>query len=107
MVELAVADTAAARSWYEQKLGLRAVLTDPATDFVLLADGRSGKLALRSGGANPGSVALHFEVPDVDAALRESGLVAEGPVVTSPEGYREAFVRDPDGYRVGLFDWVK
>lgn len=105
MVELAAADVAASRRWYEAALGLRVMLEDPATGFVLLEDGRGGRVALKPGTPAPGGVVLHFEVPDVDAALR--GLAPDGPVATSAEGYREAFVRDPDGYRVGLFAWVR
>ncbi len=107
MVEIAVADPDVSRSWYVAALGLTAVLADPATGFVLLEDGRGGRLALKPGGANPGGVTLHFEVADLDAALWAGGLVADGPVVVSAEGYREAFVRDPDDYRVGLFEWVQ
>jgi predicted enzyme related to lactoylglutathione lyase len=107
MVELAVADPAASQSWYEAVLGLTAALADPATGFVLLEDGRGGRLALKPGTPNPGGVTLHFEVGDVDDALRKHGLVADGPVTVSAEGYREAFVRDPNGYRVGLFEWVE
>ena len=103
MVELAVADVAASRRWYEAALGLTAALEDPATGFALLEDGRGGRLALKPGAPAPGGVTLHFEVPDLEAALR--GLAADGPVTASAEGYREAFVRDPDGYRVGLFAW--
>lgn len=105
MVELAAADPAASRRWYEAALGLVVELDDPATGFILLADGRGGRVALKRGTPAPGGVVLHFEVPDVEAARR--GLVADGPVIESAEGYREAFVRDPDGYRVGLFAWVR
>jgi catechol 2,3-dioxygenase-like lactoylglutathione lyase family enzyme len=107
MVELAVADPAASRGWYEAALGLATVVADPATGFVVLDDGRGGRVALKPGTPNPGGVTLHFEVPDVDAALRDGGLATDEPVKVSPEGYREAFVRDPDGYRVGLFAWER
>ncbi len=102
MVELAVADVVASRHWYESVLGLAVTLEDSATGFVLLEDRRGGRVALRPGTPAPG-VVLHFEVPDVEAALAECGLVADGLATASAEGYREAFVRDPDGYRVGLF----
>jgi catechol 2,3-dioxygenase-like lactoylglutathione lyase family enzyme len=107
MVELAVADPAASRGWYEAALGLAVVLEDPATGFVVLHDGCGGRVALKAGTPNPGSVTLHFEVPDVDAELRDRGLTPDESVTVSPEGYREAFVRDPDGYRVGLFSWER
>ncbi|MFO0800316.1 MAG: VOC family protein [Gemmataceae bacterium] len=105
MVELAVADPAASRTWYEATLGMKVETVDASTGFVLLQDGRGGRLALKPGTPNRGGVTLHFEVADVDAAVQ--GLRPDGPAVDSPEGYREAFVRDPDGYRVGLFAWVR
>jgi catechol 2,3-dioxygenase-like lactoylglutathione lyase family enzyme len=105
MVELAAADPAASRVWYEEVLGLKFLLADAATGFVLLGDDRGGRVALKAGTPTPGGVTLHFEVPDVDAALRERGLVAVGPTTVSSEGYREVFVHDPDGYRIGLFAW--
>jgi len=105
MVELAVADVAAARAWYETTLGLKVVVSDAATGFVLLQDARGARVALKSGTPNPGGVVLHFEVADVDAFLRERGIASDGPVAVSAEGYREVFVRDPDGNRVGLFAW--
>ncbi|QDU20159.1 VOC family protein [Urbifossiella limnaea] len=104
MVELAVADAAASRRWYEVTLGMKVVTVDASTGFALLQDERGGRLALKPGTPNPGGVTLHFEVADVAAAIR--GLRPDGPAVVSPEGYREAFVRDPDGYRVGLFAWT-
>jgi catechol 2,3-dioxygenase-like lactoylglutathione lyase family enzyme len=105
MVELAVADVIASRAWYETTLGLKVVTSDAATGFVLLQDGRGCRVALKPGVPNPGGVTLHFEVADVDVTVRESRVVPDGPAVVSPEGYREVFVRDPDGYRVGLFAW--
>lgn len=105
MVELAVADVAAARAWYESALGLTASHTDPATGFVLLSDGRHGRVALKPGAPVPGGVTLHFEVPDVGALLAGGRVVPDGPEVVSREGYCEVFVRDPAGYRVGLFSW--
>ncbi|MBN9518153.1 VOC family protein [bacterium] len=105
MVELAVTDVVASRRWYESALGLAVTLEDPTTGFVLLEDRRGGRVALKPGTPVPGGVVLHFEVPDVEAALVERGLAADGPVTASVEGYHEAFVRDPDGYRVSLFAW--
>lgn len=106
MVELAVADVAASRAWYEAALGLKVVTSDPATGFTLLQDERGGRVALKPGTPYPGAVTLHFKVADVEAALREGALLSDDPVRVSPEGYHEAFVRDPDGYRVGLFAWL-
>ena len=105
MVELAVADVAVSRAWYEATLGLRVVMSDAATGFLVFQDDRGGRVALKPGTPNPGGVVLHFEVADVESFLQERAVAAVGPVTASAEGYREAFVRDPDGYRVGVFAW--
>lgn len=109
MVELRVPDWPTAVAWYADVLGLGVVLRDEAARFALLgADG--GRLALKEGPAEAGSVTLHFEVADLDAELARlagRGIVPESPAKASPEGYRRAFVRDPAGHRVGLFAWQR
>jgi catechol 2,3-dioxygenase-like lactoylglutathione lyase family enzyme len=105
MTELAVADLAASVGWYRDRLGLRVLLLDAANGFALLQGDGGGRLALKAGTPAPGGVTLHLEVPDLAAELGRLGL-ADTPVKDSPEGYREAFVRDPDGYAVGLFEWT-
>jgi catechol 2,3-dioxygenase-like lactoylglutathione lyase family enzyme len=107
-VELTVADWRAARAWYRDALGLAVELEDEATGFVLLRAGGS-RVALKAGTPRPGTVKLVFEVADLAAGLdRLAGLgAAVGPVKPSAEGYRRAFVRDPDGYEIGLFEWVR
>ncbi|MBX9580636.1 MAG: VOC family protein [Gemmataceae bacterium] len=106
MTELAVADLAAALAWYQDRLGLRVLLLDAANGFALLQGDGGGRLALKAGAPAPGGVTLHFEVADLAAELGRLGS-ADVPVKDSPEGYREAFVRDPDGYAVGLFEWTR
>lgn len=105
MTELAVGDFAASVSWYRDRFGLRVVLLDAANQFALLQGGDGGRLALKVGTPAPGGVTLHFEVADLTAELARLGA-AETSVRESPEGYREAFLRDPDGYAVGLFEWL-
>ena len=104
MAELAVTDVTAAAAWYARTLGMRAILEDPATGFVLLEDAAGGKLALKPGTPTPGGLTLHFRVDCVDAELARLGVTAE--VKASPEGYRRAMLTDPDGYRVCLFAWA-
>lgn len=106
MTELAVRDLAAAVAWYRDGLGLAVKLRDDATGFALL-EAAGGRVALKVGPVGAG-VTLHFQVADLAAALARLAAagVAAGPVRVSPEGYREAFVRDADGYRVGLFEFV-
>lgn len=106
LTELAVRDLGAAVAWYRDVLGLAVALRDDASGFALL-DAAGGRVALKVGEVGAG-VTLHFQVTDL-AAERDrltSAGVAVGPVRVSPEGYREAFVRDADGYRVGLFEFV-
>src|SRR5207302_1158681 len=108
MVELTVSDFRAAVRWYRDVLGLRVLVTDEAGAFALLQGAEGGRLALKGGVAVPDGATLHFEVADLDAELaRLAALgVTADPPKASPEGYREAFVRDPDGHAVGLIEWV-
>lgn len=108
MAELAVSDFAASLAWYGDRLGLRVVLLDGPNRFALLqGQGVDGcRLALKAGSPRPGGVALHFEVADLPAELARLG-VPGADVEHSPEGYRLARLRDPDGYAVGLFEWAK
>ena len=105
-VELQVADWPAAVVWYRDVLGLPVVLRVEADRFALLQAG-SGQLALKAGQSQPGSVLLTFEVEDLPSALEHLarlGVMPEAPLKTSPEGYRRALLRDPDGYRLCLYD---
>jgi catechol 2,3-dioxygenase-like lactoylglutathione lyase family enzyme len=103
MTELSVADFAASLAWYRDVLGMRVKHLDSANRFVLF----NGGVALKGGTPVPGGVTLHFNVSDLDAELARLAAagVAASPVEESAEGYREAFAADPDGYRVGLFEW--
>jgi len=54
----------------------------------------------------PGSVSVHFECDDVDAAaqaLRDRGFELEQDPVDQPYLWREAILRDPDGHPIFLF----
>jgi predicted enzyme related to lactoylglutathione lyase len=105
-VELQVADWPAAVAWYRDVLGLAVVLRVEADRFALLKAG-SGQVALKAGRPRPGSALLAFEVEDLPAELERLaalGVTPEAPMKTSPEGYRRALLRDPDGYRLCLYD---
>ena len=111
LVEIVVADFARSLAWYRAALGMTVALLDEPKQFALLRGAGSGQLALKggSGSPNPEAVRLHFFQPDLDAALERligSGVVPDGPPRVSHEGYRSATLRDPDGYRVYLFEWV-
>jgi predicted enzyme related to lactoylglutathione lyase len=104
--ELTVADWPAAVAWYRDVLGLTVELRDEAGRFALLRAG-GGRLALKAGTPQPGTVLLAFAVDDLAAELEclaGRGVYPEGPVKASAEGYRRALLRDPDGHRLCLFD---
>jgi catechol 2,3-dioxygenase-like lactoylglutathione lyase family enzyme len=106
MTEIAVADFDASLAWYRDRLGLQVEHLDAANRFVLLRAEGGGRLALKAGTPSPDGVILHFEVRNLDAELVRFDAITE-PLKASDEGYRRAVVRDPDGYVVGLFEWVK
>lgn len=112
MVELTVADVARSAAWYRDVCGLTVELADEPNGFTLLAAcGDAGtRLALKQGTPpNTGGVRLHFLVADLTADLARLtalGIHPESALKTSPEGYRRAAFRDPDGHAVTLFEWV-
>jgi catechol 2,3-dioxygenase-like lactoylglutathione lyase family enzyme len=101
-VELQVSDWAASLTWYREVLGLDVLLTDEPARFALLRAGQT-RLSLKAGTPTPGGVLLSFEVEDLSPWLGRLGLL---DVKTSPEGYRRARLRDPDGYTITLFEWL-
>jgi catechol 2,3-dioxygenase-like lactoylglutathione lyase family enzyme len=103
MTEFVVSDFAASLAWYRDVLGLRVRHLDAANRFVLF----DGGVALKGGTPTPGGVTLHFNVPGLVAELSRLAAagVAASPVEESAEGYREAFLADRDGHRIGLFEW--
>jgi catechol 2,3-dioxygenase-like lactoylglutathione lyase family enzyme len=92
MTELSVADLAASVRWYVA-LGFMVQLHDDAHGFVLLHDGHSGRLALKTGTPKESSMILHIEVTELPP----------GEVKRSTEGYDRVILPDPDGYRVCCF----
>ena len=109
MVELTSPDPDAAARWYADTLGFAVELTDAATGFRLLAHPGGGKLALKPGGG-PAGVTLHLQVAGLDGhveRLRGLGVVFEGGVKASAEGYRRAKAAGPDGVAVVLFEWCR
>ena len=108
MVEFTVRDLAASAAWYSTVIGLSVKLVDDANGFILL-EGAAGRISLKRGEPRPGGVRLHFEVADLNleiARLEAAGLRPASPAKSSAEGYRRAVYLDPDGYEIGLFEWV-
>jgi catechol 2,3-dioxygenase-like lactoylglutathione lyase family enzyme len=105
-VELRVSDWPASVAWYQGVLGLRPVMRDETGRFALFDAGGS-RLALKAGEARPGGVLLAMEVDDLDGWVARLGGRIEGAIQASDEGYRRARLRDPDGYEIVLFEWVR
>ncbi len=109
MIELTVADWEQALVWYRDGLDLAVALLDRTRQFALLEAG-AVRLSLKAGVPTPGGVTLYFEVADLQGELdrlHAQGIHPSSPIKTSNEGYRRVLLRDPDGYTVGLFDWIK
>lgn len=108
MIELPVADWARSLEWYRNRLGLDAELVVEKDRFALLRPRKGTRIALKQGTPSPGALLIHFEMDHLDAhlaRLEERGVPIDEPIKESPEGYRRAIVRDPDGYRLCLFEW--
>lgn len=101
-------------AFYEQLTGQRAdrpapVFAQFAGEGATLAIASTATVAMLGGALTPGanrSVAIEFEVADVDGAFSALGVDPEDVVLaptTMPWGNRSALVRDPDGNVVNLF----
>lgn len=109
MVELSVTDFARSVAWYRDVLGLTVTRLDEPNGFALLQTG-GGRVALKRGIRSPTTVRLHFHVPDLTAELARLAALGVHPEFDpkmSDEGYRRADLRDPDGYPITLFEWVR
>jgi len=109
LVELTVADWPAAVAWYRDILRFKVALLARKDRFALLEVGK-GRIALKEGRPQPGTMLLTFEVADLATELQRlstAGVTLESPIKTDDEGYRRAIIRDPDGYRLCLFEWQR
>lgn len=105
MTELAVTNLERSLHFYRDGLGLSLDLHDPVGLFARL----QGRIALKERTSASTGVSLHFEVDCLDAVLSQwskRGIVPDGPVTVSEEGYRRAIFHDPDGIRVIVFEWL-
>jgi len=107
---VAVTDLAAARQFFHERLGLPLLEETP---FALrLGAGRGTQLSVRRGQPNVGQTVAHFEVGDIEAAVRE--LTARGVAFQEYETpkttnfiaqvgpARGAWFSDPDGNIFGV-----
>ena len=105
-----VSDLDRARQFFQEQLGLP--LLDATAFAVRFGAGRGTQLSVRRGEPNVGQTAAHFEVDDMDAAIRE--LTARGVTFEEYETPRTtnfiaqigpargAWFKDPDGNVFGL-----
>jgi catechol 2,3-dioxygenase-like lactoylglutathione lyase family enzyme len=106
MVELPVRDLGESVAWYRDRLGMHLTHLDEVHGFALLE--ATSRLALKRASIITMNVTLHFHVDSLDellAHLARHAIALDAPPKQSDEGYRRIFVRDPDGHRVGFFEW--
>lgn len=111
MANVRVADTSAARDFYETILGL-----DVQMDLGWIATyGSSQSMPVQvsfvtEGGSGAPSPDLSIEVDDLDEALarvERAGIAVEYGPVNEPWGVRRFFVRDPFGKIVNVLTHAK
>lgn len=105
---IAVSDYRASRDWYLETLGLKLEFEIPERATAAVQDEFDFTLFLAETPGGPGrpSCVLTFQVADVEAKHRE--LSQAGVAFTHPPqrvfwGYG-AELKDPDGYRIWLWD---
>ncbi len=106
-VTLAVGDVESSSDFYA-RLGLTQIVADYPGYARLLAPQGDTTLSLHRA-AHPvtrPSASIHFEVDDVDRAVRElerAGFDFACAPVDQPYLWREAILLDPDGYQVFVY----
>jgi len=105
-VTVPCSDYAASVTFY-RRLGLRQIVDEPPRYARFECPAGSATFSLhRAEAAPPHGVVVYFEVPDLDARVREleqAGLVFEQPPQDQPWLWREATLRDPAGNTVCLY----
>jgi catechol 2,3-dioxygenase-like lactoylglutathione lyase family enzyme len=107
---VAVTDIDRARRFYQEQVGLR--LLDETPVAIRFGSGKGSQLSVRRGQPNVGQTVAHFEVGDIDAAVRD--LLSRGVTFEEYEApktvdfiaqigpARAAWFKDPDGNVLGL-----
>lgn len=98
---------------FYEKLGLILIVDSPKNGYARLEcpEGRGGGAAATFSLHEAENVAsadasFYFEVDDVDARvadLKSKGLTFETEPTDQTWLWREAWTRDPDGYRIGIY----
>jgi len=110
-ITIAVSNLKRSIIFYE-KIGLTLIVNSPENNYA-----RFECTTERSGGGttfslqqaqdfSPTGAAIYFEVEDVDAKTKELktlGLALETEPADQRWLWREAWLRDPDGYRIGIY----
>jgi len=107
-LRIPVSSLTRSRAWYVETLGLTVEFEVPDRQMVALQDGGDYTIFLQEVAApvDPNGTALWFQVDDVEASFAEwSARGAQFAHAPSKRywGYG-AELRDPDGYRVRLWD---
>ncbi|MDX2170817.1 MAG: VOC family protein [Deltaproteobacteria bacterium] len=107
-LSLPVRDWRASRDWYVDVLGLKVEFEIAERATVAMQDESDFTIFFSSGGTAPlvPSAVLTFQVDDVEAthaALAARGIAFVHPPQQAMWGYG-AELRDPDGYRIWLYD---
>jgi catechol 2,3-dioxygenase-like lactoylglutathione lyase family enzyme len=107
---IAVTDLERAKEFYGGRL--RLIVLDETPFAVRYGTARGSQLSVRRGQPNTGQTVLHFEIPDVEAAVKElseRGVRFEEYESPKTENYiatigpaRGAWFKDPDGNVIGL-----
>lgn len=107
-IRIAVRDYRVSRDWYVKHLGLSVEFEKARRGVAGLQDDSDFALLLEQerNEVQPRSCVLHFQVDDVDAKYREmwsAGVRFVHPPRKRLWGYG-AELKDPDGYRIRLWD---
>lgn len=107
---VAVSDVEQAKRFYQEQVGLTLLEESPAA--IRFGAGNGSQLSVRRGRPNVGNTVAHFEVHDIEAAVRE--LTARGVTFQKYEApktvnfiaqigpARGAWFTDPDGNVFGV-----
>jgi uncharacterized glyoxalase superfamily protein PhnB len=96
--------------FYRDLLGFREIETIPGEYSRLQSRGSPSTLALHVSGSRdvlaPGGVWLYLEVKELDRLyrqLRKSGIHFSQKPEQMPWGWKQAFLKDPDGHKLCLY----
>ncbi|MBI1339031.1 VOC family protein [bacterium] len=107
-VTLFVSDFERSKTFYA-RLGLTVIVDAPPRYARFETDGDSGTVSIETSPGAPiggGQILLYFECDDLDdryRRLEHAGFVFEQRPTDMPYLWREARLKDPDGYEIRLY----